>query len=379
MAFIARKSVKSTAMSIFRVQGEPMRKTIATLALLALASFAHADVLVSDSDSIASTVDKHVRRVAVAAQGAQIIAAGHNGHVIKPGEKRRRGGVHLSAVIQATGSAQLVDSLGLKYFINTNVTFSTSSSASGAMSEASYTHAVQASTSAGGLVASTLSDAFDGYGAICVSLTNATGPCQTGNAAYTMYNKNGPASVDATVPAIPQCTNRQYVFAAQTVGGLSVRRKIYVPTNDAFARSLNFFTNTTGAPITFTMVTSNNLGSDSNTRVVPTSSGDAVVTTADRWITSFQNYSGNTSSDPRLGHVIQGPGAPTPVSNVNFVDGDDNPYWTYPITLAPGQTKAIMNFVTGQATKAAAATQAAALTALPATTTQCMSATEISQ
>ncbi len=358
-----------------------MRKTIATLALLALASFAHADVLVSDSDSIASTVGKHDRRLAIAAHEAQGVIAKNYGHVIKPGEKKHRGGhgVTLSAVIQATGSVALIDSVGLKYFINTNITFSTSSSASAAMSEASYTHAVPASTALGGTSMSSLNDAFDGYDAICVSLSNATGPCQTGSASYAIYNKNGPAAVDATVPAIPQCTNRQYVFGTQTIGGLSVRRKIYVPTNDAFERSLNFFTNTTGAPITFTMITSNNLGSDSNTRIVTTSSGDNVVTTADNWITSFQLYSGNTSSDPRLGHVVQGPGAPTPVSNVNFVDGDDNPYWGYLITLNPGQTKAIMNFVTGQPSKAAAATQAAALTALPSTATQCMSATEISQ
>src|ERR1700759_4023004 len=39
----------------------------------------------------------------------------------------------------ATGSVSLIDSAGLEYFINTNITFSTSSSASAAASEASYT------------------------------------------------------------------------------------------------------------------------------------------------------------------------------------------------------------------------------------------------
>ncbi len=142
---------------------------------------------------------------------------------------------------------------------------------------------------------------------------------------------------------------------------------------------MNYFTNTTGAPITFTMITSNNLGSDSNTRIVSSSSGDNVVTTADTWATSFQNFSGNTSSDPRIGHVFWGPGAPTPVSNINFVDGDDNPFWVYSITLAPGQTKAILNFATGQGTKAAANAQAAALDLLSPNATQCLSATELGQ
>src|SRR5258706_4788872 len=226
----------------------------------------------------------------------------------------------------STGAIALIDAGGLKYFINSNITFSTSSSASGAASEASYTGPIVASTVAGGKTMSTLSDMFDGYNAMCVSLTNSTGPCSTFNPNFVMYEKNGPASADSSVPAVPECTNRQFVMPAQTIGGLSVQRKVYVPTNDRYIRWMNFFTNTTGAPITFTMITSNNLGSDSNTLIATSSSGDAVVTTADNWVTSFQNFSGNTSSDPRLGHIIQGPGAPTPVSNVHFVDGDDNPY-----------------------------------------------------
>jgi uncharacterized repeat protein (TIGR01451 family) len=301
-------------------------------------------------------------------------------------KKAKRGG-HATRVstdtlhprVDATGSVSLIDAGGLKYFVNTNITFSTSSSASGAASEASYTVPVMASTTAGGVTSSTLSDMFDGYHANCVSLTNATGPCATGNASYTIYNQNGPASVDATVPAVPECTNRQYVFPAKTIGALSVRRKVYVPTNDRFIRWLDSYTNTSGAPVTFTTISSNNMGSDSNTRIVSSSSGDAVAQTTDTWVTTFQNFSGSTSSDPRVGHILQGAGAPTPVSNINFADGDDNPFWVYSITLSPGQTKVILNFATGLATKAAANTQSAALALLPATAQQCLSATELSQ
>jgi conserved repeat domain len=285
----------------------------------------------------------------------------------------------------ATGSISLIDAAGLKYFINTNITFTTSSNASGAASEASYTAAI-ATTTVGGLAGpgDSLSDMFDGYNTICVSLTNATGPCATGNASYAFYNQTGSAApFDATVPAGPTCTSRQVAFPAKTIGGLSVTRKVFVPTNDRFIRWMNFFTNTTGSPITFTMLTYNNLGSDSNTKIISSSSGDNVATTADNWITSFQNFAsatpGTQSTDPRIGHVIWGPGAPTPVSNINFVDGDDNPYWVYSITLAPGQTKAILNFAAGMGTMAAANAQAAALDLLPANATQCLSATELSQ
>jgi uncharacterized repeat protein (TIGR01451 family) len=281
--------------------------------------------------------------------------------------------------VTATGSISLIDAGGLKYFIDTNITFSTSSSASGAASEASYTHAIAASTVAGGTTMSTLNDMFDGYNALCVSLTNSTGPCSTGNPNFVMYNNNGPAAFDATVPAVPECVNRQVVFSPQTIGGLSVQRKVYVPTNDRFIRWMNFFTNTSGAPITFTMITSNNLGSDSNTIVVTTSSGDAVATPADLWATSFQNFSGSASSDPRIGHVFQGSGAPTPVANINFVNGDDRPFWSYSITLNPGQTKMIANYATGMGSKAEAAAQAANLAGFGANAQQCMSATELSE
>jgi uncharacterized repeat protein (TIGR01451 family) len=278
------------------------------------------------------------------------------------------------------GSVGLIDAAGLKYLINTDITFTTTRSASGAASEAAYTHAVAASTSAGATVMSSPSDEFDGYGAICVSLTNAAGRCATGDANYTIYNKNGgPTPFDATVPAGPACTNRQLVYPAQIIGGLSVSRKVFVPTNDTFIRWMNFFTNTTGAPITFTMITANNLGSDSNTVITNSSNGDTVAQATDTWITSFQNYVSGKSTDVRTGVVIQGTGAPTPVSAITFVNGNDRPFWDYTITLAPGQTKAILIFSTGQPSKAAANAKSASLALLPATSTQCLSATELSQ
>jgi len=273
----------------------------------------------------------------------------------------------------ATGSISLIDASGLKYFINTNITFSTSSSASGAMSEASYTHAVQATTSMGGNVASTLNDMFDGYNTICLNIgANVALPCETGVAGQIFYNKNGPAALDAG------CANRQVVFPVQTIGGLHVQRKVYVPTSDSFARWLNIISNPTASPILVRVGTGNNLGSDANTIVTDSSTGASIMTST-LWVTTFQNYSGTTSSDPRIGHVLQGPGATaTPLSSIHFVNGDDNPYWGYDLTVPPGATRVIMNFVTGQPSKAAAKAKAQALTTpiLPPVATACMTPLE---
>jgi hypothetical protein len=305
----------------------------------------------------------------------------------KPEHTRRSAGPG-----KATGSQALIDASGLKYFINTNITFSTSSSASGAMSEASYTAAVAATTLNGGTTSSTLNDAFDGYGALCVGLNGMTGPCVsngegqgivaraprvTGKALpdYVMYNQNGPATTD--------CNGRQIDFPVQTIDlgttTINLSRKVFVPANDTFARTLNTVTNTGSAAATFNLITSNNLGSDDNTKIVTSSNGNNTAETTDFWITSFQNYSGTTSSDVRLGHVIQGPGATTPVSFIHFLDGTvqpDEPYWGYTITLNPGQTKIIMTFVTGQPSNAASAAKSAQIAGLPTNTLQCLTPAE---
>lgn len=339
------------------------------LSVLLVANTALADVALTDKGAVVRAMLREQRAANAAKHDAKRAHA----------QSGRASTETFHPILFATGSVHLVDAGGLGYFINTNITFSTSSSASGAASEASYTHAIAASTVAGGVVSSTLNDMFDGYNALCVSLTNSTGPCSTGNPNFVFYNKNGPAAIDTTVPVSPECTNRQIVLPTRNIGGVSVQRKVYVPPNDRYIRWMNFFTNTTAAPITFTMITSNNLGSDSNTIVVTTSSGDAVVTTGDLWATSFQNWSGSTSSDPRIAHLFQGSGAPTPVSNINFVSGDDNPYWSYSITLAPGQTKIIVNYAAGLGTKADAAAQAANLASFGPNAQQCMSGTELSE
>jgi len=274
---------------------------------------------------------------------------------------------HRGASQKATGSQALIDNSGVKYFINTAITFSTSSSASGAMSEASYTHAVAATTLNGGTVSSTLNDAYDGYNTLCLSLNNTVATCETGNANFVIYEPSEEA--ESPIPATTECTgavsgvNRQVVFPVQTVAGLNVNmwRKVYVPDNDSYARWLNYFQNTGGSPVTLTAVIANNLGSDSNTTIVTSSSGDAAAQTSDTWVTTFQSYSGTTSSDPRLGHVFQGPGAAVQLAGINFANGDDNPFWGYTFTLQPGETKIIMNFAVVQPSKAAAAAKSTQL------------------
>jgi len=275
--------------------------------------------------------------------------------------------------VMATGSQSLIDGSGLEWFINTNITFLTSSSASGAASEASYTHAVAASTALGGTVSTTLSDLFDGYNSIAISFNGSTGPVSTGSPSYFIYNNNGPCTIDA------DSGGREVVLPPRLINGIQVQRKVFVPAGDAFCRWLNIFTNTTGSPATFNLITSNNLGSDSNTLVVTTSDGDAVAETSDTWVVTMQNYSGTTSPDPRIGHVLGSENPSVGLIRNNFANGDDNPYWAYQLTLQPGETRIIMNLATGQPSKAAAQSKAAELAAAPPSIYQCMSPAEQAQ
>lgn len=275
----------------------------------------------------------------------------------------------------ATGAQVLTDASGFQYFINTDITFATTSSASGAASEASYTGPVSADTSGGGTVSTTLNDAFDGDGSLCVSTDGGTGPCQSGGNiagfSYTMYNNNGAATLE--------CGGRQVVLNAQTIGSLTVQRKVYVPATDEFIRFLNVVTNNGGAPATVNLISSNNLGSDAGTTITATDSGNLTAETTDRWVATFQAFSGTTSSDPRLGHVLWGTGGAVGLAAISIADGDDNPFWSYSLTLQPGETRSVAWFVTGQESRAAAAAKAAELAAFGPATQACLTAGELSQ
>ena len=244
----------------------------------------------------------------------------------------------------ATATVDLVDASGLEYFINDD-TSSSSSSASGAASDATYTQAVPTTTTSGATTTTTLGDAFDGYNAVRIN--------------DTFYNDNGAATLD--------CNNRDVVLGEQTIGDLTVSRRVYVPDNDAFARWSTTITNngTADAAVQFDVV--NNLGSDGSTEILGSSSGDVTAEVTDTWVATGGDY-----FDPRLAHVLHnGQGTVAP-SLVEFVDGDDNPTWRYEFTLAAGQTGIIVNFVSGQPTNADALTKGAEIVTLPATTTQCM-------
>lgn len=148
------------------------------------------------------------------------------------------------------------------------------------------------------------SDAFDAGGRLLVSTNPALGFSE-----YTNPDTSG---------CVMEDDGREIAYPADTgsIPGLSIRRKIYVPSaGTGFARTLDVFENTSGSAISVTMRFSSNMGSDGFTGVDETSSGDAVIGSADRWATT--SHTDPNELDPPVAHVWdQARGAPVDTSDL---------------------------------------------------------------
>ena len=125
---------------------------------------------------------------------------------------------------------------------------------------------------------------------------------------------------------------------SETLSGLNVSRTITVPNTGSqdFARTVDYFQNPTGSPITTTVTIVGNLGSDAATRVFATSSGDSTPSVNDEWF-GTDGGPGTTA----VISIIHGPHGLLPTSE-DIVG--DNIEWTYSITVQPGQTLELATF-----------------------------------
>jgi Ca2+-binding RTX toxin-like protein len=197
-----------------------------------------------------------------------------------------------------------------------------------------------------GTVDEGIGDAFDEFGEIAV-----------GGSSY-------PGATPGT------CTHeeggREILYPEETLGGLEVSIKVYVPAmGQAFGRWLGIVRNATAAPVTTTYEFSGNYGSDSETFIVSTSSGDGVATTADRWaVTDETDTDGmGDNSDPVIGTIWDGQasGAPQTAGTVDLVNTDDLPSFEYPITVPAGGTFVFMHVLLQRTNRARALADTPAL------------------
>jgi hypothetical protein len=217
-------------------------------------------------------------------------------------------------------------------------------------------------------------DAYDSWPALQLSAnggTNWTGFAPANNCTY----EDG---------------NREISYPAQTIFGLDVTRKIYVPaTGLAFARFLNILQNPGASPVTVTLdlgggakssIIAPGLGSDDLTTVADSSSGDGVTGPAgtiapmderDNWATTFE-HPNDPTSDPPLAHNWQIDGEAVGVDRVDgvFFDAENADkgalaFQANSVTVQPGQTAIYMTTEAIRADNAQTSAAARAIGAEP--------------
>ncbi|MCC5666039.1 hypothetical protein LC653_19470 [Nostoc sp. CHAB 5784] len=152
---------------------------------------------------------------------------------------------------------------------------------------------------------------------------------------------------------------REVVIGPVFIDQVQVQRKIYVPEDQSWARFLEIVTNTSSATVNYTVSLNTNLGSDSSTVLVSTSSGDNVFNTDDNWLVT-DDFDG--TGDPTVVHVIAGEnGSLKPDAASLNVDGVN---FAYNLTLAPGETQIVMHFAAQNSDQATALAKAADLESL---------------
>ncbi len=139
---------------------------------------------------------------------------------------------------------------------------------------------------------------------------------------------------------------RQFLFGPQTLAGLSVVRKFFVPTAAqgdtlGYMRIQDILTNPTASAISVRVSVLSDLGYNT-TRTIATSSGDSIFTRDDRWLwTDDDAPSGNK---PNILHIFDGVGGADRVDSVSFAQ--DELYWEWrDVTVGPGETRIYLYYV----------------------------------
>jgi Ca2+-binding RTX toxin-like protein len=167
--------------------------------------------------------------------------------------------------------------------------------------------------------------------------------------------------------------DREVAIGPVTVGGVELKRKIYVPEDQSWARFLEIVTNTSSSTVNYTVNLNANLGSDGATVLVGTSSGDNVFNTDDNWVVT-DDFDGG--GDPTLVHVIAGEEGIQPnAASLSF----DNLNFQYNLTLAPGETQIIMHFAAQNPDQATALAKAPQLDELGLDALEGLSEEELQQ
>lgn len=196
-------------------------------------------------------------------------------------------------------------------------------------------------------------DAFDGYGQLSLRVMDLS--------LATLYENSSFGGFNLTLDG-----RTYYSSVSPQFSGITVNRTIYAPADQNYLRYYDTFTNNSDAPLILTTVFGGNLGSDSDTTLSRTSSGDTTLTTGDYWAITFENAdlnpAGPVQNDPVVGVLFGNTSILQAIASdengsiftSNWVPylgvtpniyGDDGLSYRFQFTLQPGQTSALMYFL----------------------------------
>lgn len=175
-------------------------------------------------------------------------------------------------------------------------------------------------------------------------------------------------------PYDPDSNGQEYVWAAQTMGPLTVKRKLFVSPTEIYGRFMEILTNTSNEPVTAEIAIFGNLGADDHTQIMATSDGDLDIETSDLYLITG-DYAG---SDPFVGHVWNSNGSGDNIDEV-FQRSEDYRYAWTDINIPAKTTVIYIHFAIQTKDVDAAITAANSLLTFPASAKEAMSAEEISQ
>ena len=197
-------------------------------------------------------------------------------------------------------------------------------------------------------------DAYDNWPQMCVTLDQALPSTSNCTAAET-YNAGG-------VAGTLELAGRQVATKVESINGLNVQRKIFVPDTGllGFCRYMEVLQNPTASTISVKLRigsvdgTYADLGSDGGTTVTSTSDGSGILGPGLTFFTTDDASDG--AGDPSMAHVMGSAGAFVPVSDVRQNvggQGTDGFYWEYAnVSIPSGATVVLLHFQSQQQDRA---------------------------
>jgi hypothetical protein len=143
-------------------------------------------------------------------------------------------------------------------------------------------------------------------------------------------------------------------FEEERIGEIDVRRKVYVPAVGGYARYLEVVSNPSETEQTVALKVFGNLGTDAETAISATSSGDQVIAANDSYFV-IDDACANCGVDA-VAHVISGELAPQVASDVTLLS--DDYAISYNLVIPPGERRIVMHYAVQRHVAAEAVTMA---------------------